>query len=182
MRVVITQALLFAAMLLGPLPAARALDLGERAGTLWSPTLEWSLDNPSFSGNVFDVVATVTFVHASSGETHTTEMFHDGGTTWRFRFTATHTGAWTFSSASADPELDGWTGSIAVAPNADPDAKGFIVASGTRFARQVSDASGDGTGLEGALHNVFQDEVDLRTSAIWGEGLGRWVDPALTHA
>ena len=28
------------------------------------------------------------------------------------------------SSASADPELDGWTGSIAVAPNADPDAKG----------------------------------------------------------
>ena len=149
---------------------------------MWSPTLEWSVDNPSISGNAFDVLATVTFVHTASGETRKTEMFYDGGTTWLFRFTATRTGAWTFSSSSTDPDLDGWTGSISVSPNPDPTSKGFIVASGTRFARQVSDASGDGTGLEGYLHNVFQDEVDLRTSAIWGQGLGRWADPSLTHA
>lgn len=171
----LSAALGTATCLAGP---ASAMDLGVRPATLFSPTLEWSLDNPSHTGNAFDVEATVTFVHSQSGTTHATGMFYDGGTTWRFRFTGTRTGTWTFSSASSDSELDGHTGSVEVAANPDPRVRGFIAASGTRFARQV----GENGELEGYLHNVFQDEVALRTSAIWSQGLSRWSDPVLTHA
>ncbi|RMF64766.1 MAG: hypothetical protein D6746_01240, partial [Bacteroidetes bacterium] len=37
----------------------------DRTGTLWSPYLEWSVENPTYSGNPFDLVATVTFTHAA---------------------------------------------------------------------------------------------------------------------
>ena len=153
-------------------------DLGLHPVTLFSPTLEWSVDNPSHSGNVFDVDAKVTFVHSATGMTRVTRMFYDGGTTWRFRFTGTWVGTWTFSSVSSDSDLDGITGSVEVSENSDASMRGFIVASGTRFARQ----SGGNGETEGYLHNVFQDEFELRTSAIWSEGLSRWSDLALTHA
>ena len=37
--------------------------------TQWTPYLEWSFSNPTHSGNVFDLIATTTFTHSSSGET-----------------------------------------------------------------------------------------------------------------
>ncbi|MHC4808028.1 MAG: DUF5060 domain-containing protein, partial [Planctomycetota bacterium] len=54
----------------------------DKTGTQWSP-LEWSFENPTFKGNLYDLIATVTFVHSKSGEEHTTEMFYDGENTWK---------------------------------------------------------------------------------------------------
>ena len=68
----------------------------DKVGTQCAPFMEWSLENPTFSGNPYDVIAAATFVHAGSGETRTTAMFYAGGTTRKFRFTGTRTGTWTF--------------------------------------------------------------------------------------
>ncbi len=111
----------------------------DRVGTLWAPYLEWEVTNPTYSGNPFDLVATVTFTHSTSGATHTTEMFYDGGDTWKWRFTGTELGTWTFESTSADPELDGLSGTVTINPNPDPEAYGFITeyesATHTKWAR-----------------------------------------------
>lgn len=116
-----------------PLPAgistAGPLD---RQTTLWGSFLEWSLGNPSFSGNAFDLVATVTFSHPE-GETRTTEMFYDGGTTWKFRFTGTQRGIWSFFTVSTDPELNGHSGTVTVAAPA-PGATGFVTQVGDKWA------------------------------------------------
>jgi hypothetical protein len=110
-----------------------AADLGSREGRQWRPYLEWSVANNTFAGNPFDLVATVTFVHSASGEKHTTEMFYDDGHTWRFRFTGTRPGQWAFTTSSADPELDGHRGTLAVAPN--DHAYGFVTHAGNKWAR-----------------------------------------------
>ncbi len=93
-------------------------------GTLWAPTLQWTLDNPGWEGNPFDLVATVTFTHDDSGATHATEMFYAGGDSWAFRFTGTAEGMWHWTSACGDPDLDGHTGSIWIEPN--PGVNGFV--------------------------------------------------------
>ena len=98
----------------------------DKTGTLWSPYLEWSIENTSFSGNPFDLVASVTFSHQGSNASHTTEMFYDGNNTWKWRFSGTKTGTWNFSSSSDDPELDGLSGTVTINPNPDPDTYGFI--------------------------------------------------------
>ena len=110
------------------LPTAGPLD---RATTLWAPYLEWSVDNPTTSGNPFDLVATVTFSHAS-GEPRATEMFYAGGTTWKFRFTATREGVWTFDSTSSDPDLDGHLGTVTVGPP-KPGSTGFVSQTGDKW-------------------------------------------------
>lgn len=113
-------------------PQSGALD---RTGTLWSPHLEWQLMNPTFSGNPFDVIASATFLHASSGESITTGMFYAGNDTWRFRFTGTRTGVWNFTTTSEDADLDGHAGAVTIQPNPDPQAKGFMTAFGNRWGR-----------------------------------------------
>ncbi len=97
-------------------------------GTVWSPTLEWSYTNPTWEGVVFDLVATVTFVHDDSGETRTTQMFYAGDDAWNFRFTGTRTGLWRWTSSSDDPDLDGLTGTVWMDPN--PGADGFVESRG----------------------------------------------------
>ncbi|MCK5271352.1 MAG: DUF5060 domain-containing protein, partial [Sedimentisphaerales bacterium] len=114
---------------------------------------EWAVDNPSWSGNEYDVVATVTFTHTSSGSTHITEMFYDGSNTWKFRFTGTKTGEWTFATTSSDPELNGLTGNIIVAPNPDPNARGFLTNQGNKYAIQV----GNNGELKAFLLNVYMN-------------------------
>ena len=96
----------------------------DQVGTQWYPFLEWSLENPDYVGNPFDLIATATFVHTETGETRTTEMFYAGGSTWSFRFSGTKTGEWSFTTASTDPELDGESGIVMIDPN--PDAQGFV--------------------------------------------------------
>ena len=133
--------------------------MGEFTSTdpvMWEYT-EWAVDNPSWSGNEYDIVATVIFSHTSSGSTHTTEMFYDGSNTWKFRFTGTKTGEWTFATTSSDPELNGLTGNVTVAPNPDPNARGFLTKQGNRYAIQVGN---DGE-LEAFRLNVYMNGEDF---------------------
>ncbi|MCP4455676.1 MAG: DUF5060 domain-containing protein, partial [Planctomycetes bacterium] len=110
--------------------------LGPREATMWSPYIEWTLENPSFNGNPFDVMAKVRFAHEPSGAAHTTEMFFTGEDTWRFRFTGDREGVWRFATSSTDPELDGYSGRVLVRANPNPDTTGFLTHVGNRFALQ----------------------------------------------
>ena len=111
-------------------------DFGRREGFMWK-CLEWSVDRVSCSGNLFDVVATITFTHSDSGEKRTTEMFYDGDKMWKFRFTGTRTGKWTFTTKSEVPDLDGRSGTVTIKPNPNPNIKGFLTTHGNKFAIQV---------------------------------------------
>ncbi len=104
----------------------------DRSGIQWYPYLEWSLENHTYKGNPFDVQATVSFTH-SSGATRTTGMFYDGDDTWKFRFTGTKTGEWTFKTNSPEDELNGKTGTVTINPNPDPQAHGFITHFGPKW-------------------------------------------------
>lgn len=108
----------------------------DKTGMQWSP-LEWRLENPTFKGNPYDLIATVTFVHSKSGEKHTTEMFYDGENTWKFRFTGTRPGRWTFTTSSKDEDLDGKQGSVIIKPNPKPAPyfreNGFVTNFGSKW-------------------------------------------------
>ena len=109
----------------------RGLSLVE--GTQWAPYLEWQLSNPSVTGNPYDLVATVTFVHPDSGEQHTTPMFYNGGEAWHFRFTATLPGDWHYTTQSDDPDLDGYEGQVDI--EANPGVAGFVTNYGNKWGR-----------------------------------------------
>ena len=95
----------------------------DRSGTQWDPYLEWSLTNPTFEGNPFDLEASATFVH-EGGETRTTGLFYVGGNVWKFRFTGTRAGRWRFTTSSADEDLDGRSGTVTIEARQGP---GFVV-------------------------------------------------------
>jgi hypothetical protein len=107
----------------------------DRAGTQWAPYLEWSLRNPTYDGNPFDLTAEVVFTHRESGEQRTTGMFYAGGDLWEFRFTGTRPGEWTFSTAGEDADLAGRTGAVVI--EANPAGVGFVVGVGSGWARQA---------------------------------------------
>ncbi|MFP4143832.1 MAG: DUF5060 domain-containing protein [Phycisphaeraceae bacterium] len=121
------------ACLLSSVAAAR--DMGTTSTTLYGKHLEWRLKNPSYDGNPFDLDARVIFTHKDTKQKLTTGMFYDDHHSWRWRFTGTQPGRWTFRTVSADPQLHGRTGTVNVVD--DPTAHGFIVGRGTRWARQV---------------------------------------------
>jgi hypothetical protein len=112
----------------------KTINLGKQSTMMWEWE-EWSLENPTYSGNPFDLVATVTFEHQDSNQQHTTEMFYAGDQTWNFRFTGTALGEWTFETASSDSDLDGLKGTVIVEPNPDPDTYGFVTNIGNQWAR-----------------------------------------------
>lgn len=85
---------------------------------------EWNVESVSYTGNPFDVVAVVTFEHQASDEVRRTEMFYAGENSWKFRFTATQPGEWTFTSQSDIAALNGLSGSVNVSPN--PAGLGFV--------------------------------------------------------
>ncbi len=107
----------------------------DREGIQWFPFLEWSLENPTYTGNPFDLLATVTFTHAS-GERRSTGMFYAGNDTWKFRFTGTRTGEWTFTTSCEDSDLDGKKGSVIIRRNPNPKAHGFLTHIGNKWAWQ----------------------------------------------
>ncbi|MHC4084859.1 MAG: DUF5060 domain-containing protein [Planctomycetota bacterium] len=132
---------------------ARADDLGNRSAGMWECE-EYSLNNTTWPGNPFDLVATATFKHA--GEKRVTEMFYVGGDTWKFRFTGTRTGVWKFSTSSSDADLDGHTGSITVIPRANSSMKGFLIHVGNKYAIMAEDIDH----LEGYVYQVFMNQQD----------------------
>jgi len=106
--------------------ASIAADLGTTQGAQWAPYLEWTLQNPTWSGNAFDVIASVEFTHRESGEKRRTQMFFAGGKSWAFRFTGTKLGKWSFVTSSEDKELHGHTGNVMIKPNPRAEAHGFL--------------------------------------------------------
>ena len=106
--------------------SSSAAGLGNSQGTQWFPYLQWTVDNPDWRGNAFDVQATVEFTHHASGEKRRTEMFFTGGKSWAFRFTGTRLGAWSFASISPDKDLHGFTGEVTITPNPHAGAHGFL--------------------------------------------------------
>ena len=135
--------------------AARSVDLGSKTAKMWE-CVEWTLDNPSFDDNPFDLVATVTFDHGASGAQHVTEMFYVGDGQWSFRFTGTALGRWSFRTSSEDPELDGHSGRARVTRNGDPSIKGFLTHQGSKYAIRT----GNDAHLEGYLLNVYMNQQD----------------------
>jgi hypothetical protein len=141
---------------------AFAQDL-DRTGTIWGPYIEWSLENPSYSGNPYDLEAEVTFRHPS-GRTHTTPMFYDGDQTWKFRFTGTELGTWTFTTSSSDSDLDGRAGTVTVRENDDPNMKGFVAG---RFvdedngSRWVRTATGEAFIPQYVMYHLPEDPAEI---------------------
>ena len=109
----------------------------DREGLQYAPYLEWRLGNPSYEGNPYDLIALATFEHEKTGEKRTTGMYYDGDNGWCFRFTGTRVGLWSFVTKSDDPDLDGKRGRVDIAPNPDPNIKGFITHVGSKWARPV---------------------------------------------
>jgi hypothetical protein len=110
-----------------------AADFVTIQSTQWYPYLQWTIVNPNWSGNTFDLRATVEFKHHTSGETRRTEMFFMGGETWVFRFTGTRPGTWSFVTSSEDEDLRGHTGNVIISPNPDADAHGFLKKFGSKW-------------------------------------------------
>ena len=129
-------------------------NLGSRDGLMWD-CMEWSVKDVSHSGNPFDVSARAAFTHAGTGEKRVTEMFYDGDDAWRFRFTGTRTGKWTFETSSNIPGLNGHTGAVTVAENPGRNIKGFLTHVGNKYAIQVKDE----TDLRGYLFNAYMSRV-----------------------
>jgi hypothetical protein len=116
----------------------------DREGLLWSPYLEWKLENADYPGNPFDLEATVVFTHKPSGETRRTGMFFDGDTAWKFRFTGTRTGQWSFVTHSKARTLDGKSGTVKItAAKPELSSRGFVTSvDGNRWGWQ-SGATGE---------------------------------------
>lgn len=145
----------------------------DRVAIRMGPVVEWELDNPVVFGNPFDLEARATFVHAS-GDTRVSDLFYDGGQVWRLRFAPDREGVWTFTTESFDPDLDGLTGTVTVAPNPDPEATGFLFGDGLKFVLPTNRS----TGSRRVRFDVFQNDV-LFDTHIAGED---WGDPAVLQS
>ena len=122
---------------------------------MFSPYAEWEIDVPRETGNPFDVDAKAVFTHTETGEVRETGLFYTGDGSYAFRFSGVEAGDWTFETVSDRAELDGYFGRVQV--EADPDARGFVVASGTKFAQQRGDGS-----LEALLPNLVMIDGRLK--------------------
>ena len=112
--------------------ASMAVPADGKTGRQWEP-VEWSFENPSYSGNPYDLVAKASLKHQPSGEVIATELFYDGGKTWKLRFTGTKPGKWKFVTKSKDPDLHHLGGEVSIEPN--PGVAGFMTAYGNRWGR-----------------------------------------------
>ena len=84
-----------------------------------------SIDNPTYSGNPFELEVDATFTHAGSGTTITLPGYYAGGDVWKVAFMPTLEGVWSYVTASADSDLDGEAGQLTATPSSLP---GFLAA------------------------------------------------------
>ncbi|MBS3733898.1 MAG: DUF5060 domain-containing protein [Phycisphaerae bacterium] len=150
-------------------------EFGDSTTTMWAPTLEWTLPNDdSYDGNPFDLVARVTFTRKGGG-TRVTEMFYAGDDAWKFRFTGTRTGTWTFTTqadgnngTTNDPELHGRGGTITVKPNPNARMTGFLTSQGTKYAVQVgNDAHLEGFRFNAFMHGKLAEAYDIEKADLF---------------
>ncbi|MBN1674810.1 MAG: DUF4038 domain-containing protein [Kiritimatiellae bacterium] len=109
----------------------------------WSPCdLEFEADQ-AHAWNTFP--AQVTF--ANSDTEIVVDAYWDGAQTWRARFAPTLPGTWEWRSASADPGLDGKSGSLVCAPpsaaeiEANPNCRGHLTTSGNGHCFTYADGT-----------------------------------------
>jgi len=131
-------------------------------GELWN-YVEWKVENVNYSGNPFDLVARVSFIHKESNEIKTTEMFFDENNTWKFRFTGTQLGVWNFYTSSKNKQLDGLKGTVIIENNTRLRATGFLTNIGNKFAVQTSPDS-----AKGILFNVYMNKTKPEYSFRYG--------------
>lgn len=108
-------------------------ELIQKSGKMWE-LFEWEIKNTSWSGNPFDLLSTVTFVNESNQETRKSRMFYAGNNIWKFRFTGTYIGKWSFLTSSEDSDLNNHRGSIIINKNTNPNIKGFLTHNGNQYA------------------------------------------------
>ncbi|MFK7941553.1 MAG: Ig-like domain-containing protein [Paracoccaceae bacterium] len=133
--------------------SANPLDLGTVSAEMFAPFAEWVLDGVSVAGNEFDVDAKAVFTHVDTGQVREAGLFWNGDD-FAFRFSGVLDGEWEFQTTSTIDALDGYFGRVGIA--ADPGARGFVVAEGTKFAQQL----GDG-GLDAILPNFAMVTTDI---------------------
>jgi hypothetical protein len=144
-------------------------------------TLQWTLDNPSYEGNPFDLIAKVSFTHVGTGESRVTEMFHTGDEKWGFRFTGTRAGTWTWESrcdgsmeTDVDPDLHGHNGVIEVTPQTNPKIKGFLTSVNNKYAEMDADIDD----LKGVVFQVYMNQQSFEqqynhATRIWDDPVSR---------
>jgi hypothetical protein len=111
-----------------------------KTGYQWYPCLEWEVTNTTYNGNPFDVDAIVEFTHQESGKKILTSMFYAGRDTWKYRFTGTLQGKWTYITSSQDEDLDKISGEVVVQPNPDKNAHGFMTHFGNKWGWQGTES------------------------------------------
>lgn len=68
-------------------------------------------------GNPYTSIAASVTLTAPDGQPRKAQLFWDGGSTWKLRFSPDKTGAWTYSVVSSDAGLNGSSGSFSVVPS-----------------------------------------------------------------
>lgn len=134
-------------------------------GEMWE-YLEWEVYNPTYSGNPFDLIANIEFIHSSSGEIILSQMFYDSNDTWKFRFTGTKLGEWNYITNSSDPELDGLIGYIIISENNDLDKTGFLKNYKNKYAVQTNENS-----VKPFIFNVYMNQTNSANSFLFGDSL-----------
>ena len=109
-----------------------------------------------WSGNRFDIPGVVTFKHLETGRERRTEIYCVGDLSWRWQFTGTLPGLWTYEVRTALPGSDGSRGVINVTPRSNPSRTGFLTYVGNKYAIQERDE----TDLHGYLFNVYMGRVE----------------------
>jgi len=71
-----------------------------------------SMQNNTYSGNPFELQVDATFTHLESGINLRLPGYYAGNNTWKIGFMPTMIGEWSFVTFSADPDLNGISGSI----------------------------------------------------------------------
>ncbi len=87
-------------------------------------------NNPSWSGNPFDLEFTAVFKHTASGKTLRQFGFYAENNTWKIYFMPDQEGEWTYTTFSTDPELNNKTGSFNCIKS---NLKGKLVSAGNRW-------------------------------------------------
>jgi hypothetical protein len=138
----------------------------EKTGEKWSSTLNWSIKNPSYSGNPFDIQARAVFFHMESGQTIATPLFYDGDESWKFRFTGMQSGEWKISTYSQDNDLDAWTGTVFINKNKNSKAHGFIKAFGNKWGWQGPESAFIPQYVMGKRPSAYLDDGKVNTDKI----------------